>query len=200
MLAYKVIKDIQNLQFCFIKRFRCRTFLERLCLAALWDNGVRYLFIQPFSCVSPVSCWHWDDVNTIRWSLFFAKDNKQTAIASNFWMKKLCNVKPKIKIQDYETTTIIMLSNMRIKFNKKTTMGNLAPALLDPQQIFYLSIHRVLGVGFYDCLMVKGQFCERNIFMTFSVNMRRTECLHECCCHLRHKWFFFSGFISRSFT
>ena len=119
-----------HLRFCFIKRFHCKTLLERLCLAALWDNGVRYLFIQPFSCVSPVSCWHWDDVNTIRWSLFFAKDNKQTAIASNFWMKNLCNVKPKIKIQDYETTTIIMLSNMRIKFNKKKAMGNLAPALL----------------------------------------------------------------------
>ena len=148
MLAYKVIKDIQNLQFCFIKRFRCRTFLERLCLAALWDNGVRYLFIQPFSCVSPVSCWHWDDdVNTIRWSLFFAKDNKQTAIASNFWMKKLCNVKPKIKIQDYETTTIIMLSNMRIKFNKKNDDGK--PCSCSTlQQIFYLSIHRVLGLVF----------------------------------------------------
>ena len=160
---------------------------------------MRYLFIQPFSCVSPVSCWHWDDdVNTIRWSLFFAKDNKQTAIASNFWMKKLCNVKPKIKIQDYETTTIIMLSNMRIKFNKKKRRWETLLLLYSSTDILPLHSQGV-GGWFFDCLTVKGQFCKRNIFMTFSVNMRRTECLHECCCHLRHKWFF-SGFISRSFT
>ena len=129
---------------------------------------MRYLFIQPFSCVSPVSCWHWDDdVNTIRWSLFFAKDNKQTAIASNFWMKKLCNVKPKIKIQDYETTTIIMLSNMRIKFNKKNDDGK--PCSCSTlQQIFYLSIHRVLGVvGFYDCLNGQGSVLQKKYFHDF---------------------------------
>ena len=86
-------------------------------------------------------------------------------------MKKLCNVKPKIKIQDYETTTIIMLSNMRIKFNKKS--DGKPCSCSTPQQIFYLSIHRVLGVGFYDFLTVKGPLgtifiLRKGVLRTFS--------------------------------
>ena len=155
---------------------------------------MRYLFIQPFSCVSPVSCWHWDDVNTIRWSLFFAKDNKQTtatAIASNFWMKKLCNVKPKIKIQDYETTTIIMLSNMRIKFNKKTTMGNLAPSL---QLNRYFFLHSQ-GVGGWFLWLSNSQ--RSNMQKKHFHHFFQEKCTEQTCLHVMLMSYVITNFFCR---
>ena len=161
---------------------------------------MRYLFIQPFSCVSPVSCWHWDDdVNTIRWSLFFAKDNKQTAIASNFWMKKLCNVKPKIKIQDYETTTIIMLSNMRIKFNKKNRRWETLLLLYSSTDILPLHSQGV-GVGFYDCLNGQGSVLQKKYFHDFFRKYAQNRMFAWMLLSLTSWVIFFSGFISRSFT
>ena len=154
---------------------------------------MRYLFIQPFSCVSPVSCWHWDDdVNTIRWSLFFAKDNKQTAIASNFWMKKLCNVKPKIKIQDYETTTIIMLSNMRIKFNKKKRRWETLLLLYSSTDI--LPLHSQ-GVGGWFLWLSNSQ--RSNMQKKHFHHFFQEKCTEQTCLHVMLMSYVITNFFCR---
>ena len=82
-------------------------------------------------------------------------------------MKKLCNVKPKIKIQDYETTTIIMLSNMRIKFNKKKKK-RWETLLLLYSSTDILPLHsQGVGVGFYDCLNGQGSVLQKKYFHDF---------------------------------